>query len=48
MLTEYIGSSGDKIRAKNDKKQFMSLLTRDFVKATHQECRKSAAKLDRK
>ena len=33
MLVEYIGSSDDKIRAKNDKK-FKSLLTLGFVKAT--------------
>jgi hypothetical protein len=48
MLTEYIESSDDKIRAKNDKKQFTLLLTRGFVKAIHEECRESAAKLDRK
>jgi hypothetical protein len=37
MLTEYIGSSDDKIRLKNDKKVCKSLLTHGYVKATDKD-----------
>jgi hypothetical protein len=37
MLKEYIGSSDDKIRSKNDKKVCVSLLTRGYVKPTDKD-----------
>jgi hypothetical protein len=37
MLTEYIGSSDDKIRLKNDKKVCTSLLTLGHIKANEQD-----------
>ena len=37
MLTEYIGSSDDKIRLKNDAKVCVSLITRGYVTAANKD-----------